>query len=315
MTAQEIINLQTTKTEKMRLLFELGLTRRQVSEMLGVGYGFAQNVYAKLHGTSRTNRRTIQELVQEATFNFLFNRNFGVEIEAYGVTRRALALALRNEGIEVQEEGYNHETRTWWKIVSDGSIQGQDSFELVSPILNGENGLEQLKKVCKVLKQKNAKVNRTCGLHIHFDASEFNLSHWKNIIWNYATLEPTIDGFLPNSRRGNNNQYCRSMRVPNYQRRINQTITLENLERSLTGRNRYFKVNIQSYWRHRTIEFRQHSGTIEFEKISNWILFLARFLEFSKTNKIQNGTFNELNHFLNQKLINYFQKRQQQFAA
>jgi hypothetical protein len=36
----------------MRLLFELGLTRRQVSELMGVGYGFAQNVYAKFHGTS-----------------------------------------------------------------------------------------------------------------------------------------------------------------------------------------------------------------------------------------------------------------------
>lgn len=36
---------QSTKTNKMKQLFELGLTRKQIAELLGVNYGFAHNVY------------------------------------------------------------------------------------------------------------------------------------------------------------------------------------------------------------------------------------------------------------------------------
>ena len=45
-TAQILATLGTTKTWKMQQLFALGHTRREVATLLGVGYGFAQNVYA-----------------------------------------------------------------------------------------------------------------------------------------------------------------------------------------------------------------------------------------------------------------------------
>ena len=42
---------------------------------------------------------------------------------------------------------------------------------------------------------------------------------------------------------------------------------------------RYFKLNCQSFFRHGTIEFRHHSGTTDFAKIKNWILFTAIVIE------------------------------------
>jgi hypothetical protein len=51
--------------------------------------------------------------------------------------------------------------------------------------------------------------------------------------------------------------------------------------------NRYFKVNAVSYSRHKTIEFRQHQGSTDFAKISNWVRFCAKLVEFSKRNKLQ----------------------------
>ena len=44
----------------------------------------------------------------------------------------------------------------------------------------------------------------------------------------------------------------------------------------------YKKVNICAFARHGTIEFRQHQGTLSFEKIVNWISFCQEFVNHSK---------------------------------
>ena len=306
MTTQEILQSNLNKTAKMRMLFELGLTRTEVANLLNVGYGFAQNVYKNWKGTP----------LQILTTPYEFTRKFGIEIEAFGVNRTALENALRNEGINVNAEDYNHTTRNHWKIVRDGSISGDNAFEIVSPPLQGQDGLEQLKKVCKVLRQLRAKINKSCGLHIHLDASDLELNTWKNITFNYAKLESTIDSFMPNSRRENNNRYCQSIkRQSDLESKINNARTLENLAKAITNRDRYYKLNFESFWRHRTIEFRQHSGTIEFEKISNWINFVSKLVHFSKTSRVSSSEFTELNKFLNEEEQDYFYNRIQDLAS
>ena len=40
--------------------------------------------------------------------------------------------------------------------------------------------------------------------------------------------------------------------------------------------------------RHGTIEFRQHQGTTDFEKISNWVRFCAKLVQWSKENVLSN---------------------------
>ena len=76
------------------------------------------------------------------------DRKFGIEIEAFGVSTYRVQDALRAAGLNAEVEGYNHITRSHWKITSDASINGRNAFELVSPILQGQNGLRQLKKAC-----------------------------------------------------------------------------------------------------------------------------------------------------------------------
>ena len=50
--------------------------------------------------------------------------------------------------------------------------------------------------------------------------------------------------------------------------------------------DRYYKVNAVAYERHQTIEFRQHSGTTEYEKIANWVMFLAKLVDYSFKHEI-----------------------------
>ena len=73
----------------------------------------------------------------------------------------------------------------------------------------GENGLKELETVCWVLDICNAKVNDSCGFHVHMDAAGFNLDTWKNLTLTYKHLEHLIDAFMPRTRR--NNTYCKTL--------------------------------------------------------------------------------------------------------
>ena len=195
---QNILNENGTKTSKIQKLLSLGLTRRQVADLVANGnYGFVQNVYKRMmQGITQSAAQAASTVLPQ--LDYTFNRNFGIEIEAYNCTRERLARELTAAGIRVEVEGYNHTDHTdHWKLVTDSSLSGNNTFELVSPILHGEQGLEELEKVCWVLDLCNAKVNDSCGLHVHMDAAEFDLQTWKNLIISYKRLENVIDHFMP----------------------------------------------------------------------------------------------------------------------
>ena len=75
----------------------------------------------------------------------------------------------------VEFHGYSHHTTDSWKIVPDSSLRGQSDddlvMELVSPILQGEDGLKQLRLVMDRLRSLGISTNTTCGFHIHVDAT------------------------------------------------------------------------------------------------------------------------------------------------
>lgn len=305
---QAILAQEGTKTSKIQQLLILGLTRREVANLVANGnYGFVQNVYARMQ-RSTAPQQTIAATQRE--LDYTFNRKFGVEIEAMGCTTSRLQTALRMAGIEVEREGYNHTTRSHWKIVSDASLRGENTFELVSPILFGQNGLDELEKVTWVLDELGVKVNKSCGIHVHFDASEFNLQTWKNLLVTYTSLEQTIDSFMPESRR--HNQYCQSLRSLTSARHIDAASSLAEL--SNLYRTRYTKVNLQSYTRHKTVEFRQHGGSISFTKISQWILFLNGMVTYAKEGRVSTRKHIADIPFLDDRQKTFFRTRKRKFA-
>jgi len=205
------------------------------------------------------------------------DRTFGIEIEftANGNDRDTIVEGLKNAGLDVYFAGYTHAVSTQWKLVTDASVMG--GFELVSPILKGTDGIEQLRKACEGLKALRCGANRSCGLHIHHDIRSESEQTVLNLFKSYAKSEEGIDSMLPASRRGNGAQYVRTLAG----RGINAASSMTAL-RSRIG-TRYVKLNIESYWRQGTVEFRHHSGTVEFEKISNWVYLTQRMIERAKS--------------------------------
>jgi hypothetical protein len=161
-----------------------------------------------------------------------------------------------------------------------------------------------------VLKRLKAKINKSCGLHVHFDAKQMSLTGMKNLWNNYQTLEGSIDAFLPISRRESNNRFCQPLRSVISTAKVNAATSKRDLATKMP--TRYGKLNLQSYLRHETVEFRHHSGTIEFEKINNWILFCHSLAEFSENNKITTQGFEA---FATSQVQEYINLRTNELAA
>lgn len=154
-----------------------------------------------------------------------------------------------------------------------------DGCEVVSPILHGQEGVEELKSVVTALDDAGGSVSRVCGLHVHLDGRNFEVRHLQSIVQRYARFEDEIDAFMPPSRRGNQNRYCRTMRELAANENFLQASTVRHLVAAQGGR--YFKVNLQPLLSQGSIEFRQHSGTLNSAKIHNWLGFIDGFVRES----------------------------------
>lgn len=221
------------------------------------------------------------------------NRTFGLEVEfiSSDLIKATVARRLTNiTGIRVESQSYNHRVpQGLWKLVTDGSLSG-GGLELVSPPLKGIEGMKQVEKIMNALSSlEGVKVDRTCGVHVHHDINEITLEGVKRIVGRYVKAEKAIDSLMPVSRRGKNNQYCKTLIQINDEeytlRSIENAPSIEGIARVFGGR--YVKLNLQSYVKYGTIEFRQHAGTVEFEKIKNWILLTQKMVDVGSSKKLK----------------------------
>ena len=203
-----------------------------------------------------------------------FQRRFGIEIEFKG-SRAAVCESIQRLGVACQEESYNHNTRNHWKIVTDASLGYSNAGEVVSPILQGAQGLRELELVCQGLEDAGAGVDRQCGLHIHLDCRDMSVAECQTVFKRYSDYESSIDRIMPRSRRGNA-RWCGTIANSRVK---DQTF---NSKQHLSGAiGRYHKVNLTNIASRGSIEFRQHSGTINYNKIYNWLNFLQQFVASS----------------------------------
>lgn len=208
---------------------------------------------------------------------------FGVEMECF-VAPGSIRTAAAETGMAYQYERYNHnDGHAHFKFTTDASVRGYaDPVECVSPVLNGSQGQKALKNACKTLNMAGARVNHTCGLHVHIGAANLNEQQYANVFYNYAMLEHLIDSFMASSRR--DNRYAHTLR--DHVNELRYCTTREAVQRYLNY-DRYHKVNPQSYRAHKTIEFRQHQGTTNYQKIMNWVMFCGKLVLWSKKNRLQ----------------------------
>lgn len=117
-----------------------------------------------------------------------------------------------------------------------------------------------LTKVCEVLNSIGAIVNKSCGLHVHFDMRDTTMEKRNEIHAKLFRALPLLTQIVPESRR--NNQYCKRNKraLPNYRG------------------SRYRMINATSYHKHSTFEIRLFNSTTNANKIINWITLLQNIM-------------------------------------
>ena len=276
-----------------------------------------------------------------STLKSFNNRSFGVEIEF--VLKRGISTELAAAKIEeyannrlpqdnqltVRFAGYTHAVTQCWKIVTDASVHSTQAtrgyhkgLELVSPIIKGEKGAQQLKVILEAMKQDfNGKalcaINRTCGLHVHHDirvwrdelrsqdvlSNENAINKLTNLITLTTKFEDVIYGMLPRSRRQGSwcqpvsniyNNVFSAINGKSNHKRSAKVKYLKNVKKNNGNSTRwqigrYCGLNTQNFFKYGAVEFRYGSPTLNFEKMINWVVFTQCFVNMAETFKTVNS--------------------------
>ncbi len=233
----------------------------------------------------------------------LKEQRFGIEIEMTGITREEAArVTAAYFGTRSSYEGTYYDTYValdgqgrQWKFMSDGSITAEQKVgnqrvsagreyrtEMVSPICRYED-IVPIQEIIRELKKHGAITNKSCGIHVHVDASPFDARTLRNITNIMASKEDLIYKALKVSV-ARENQYCQKVEE-RFLEELNQKKpkTLDGVERiwyhgdSRRHRHyddsRYHCLNLHSVFQKGTIEFRLFNGTLHAGKIKAYIQF------------------------------------------
>lgn len=234
------------------------------------------------------------------------DRMFGVEIEFNQTSRSEVVewLQSHSQVVNASVQNYNHEVQLQWKLITDSSVSGagvdcsneqscdcdyddcdhdEDLYEgcgleAVSPILKGKNGFQQVADMVRAIKETGGAVDRTCGLHVHHDARDMSPEAIAYMLDLYLSNQSEIDSMLAPSRRASaNNQWCQGYDAQERE----GLVQAAKDRRNFSYWNRYKTVNVTSYPKYGSIEFRQHQGTLNLQKIENWVRFGQAIVEAS----------------------------------
>lgn len=227
------------------------------------------------------------------------NQTFGIEIEFTGITRKAAAAAIAKElngnfRYTHERGGYDKRIITdaqgrKWTICSDSSVTGS----------NGGNGGEFVTPICtyadievdgtvqrcvRALKKAGAKVDKTCGLHIHVGANQHTAKSLKNLCYTFHAKQFLIYKAVGAEDRLYNG-FCtrldtriidalRPLRQPSIAQIADawyQTYAPGQRRDMHYNASRYHGLNLHSVWYHGTVEFRLFHATLHAGKVRAYV--------------------------------------------
>lgn len=234
---------------------------------------------------------------------------FGVEVEMTGITRAQAAQVLADYfGTVPRSKGGVYDT--WkvkdpagkeWKLVSDSSIIGEQwngteyvennikdfRVEMVTPKLTYPE-LPRLQECIRRVKRIGAKVNDSCGIHVHVDAANHNRQSLKNLISiMYSKEDLLFKALQVNERRAA--IYCQKVREPMLRNArtlsAEETTDLTQLEQiwyegfededhtrhDHYNDSRYYALNLHSVFYRGTVEWRCFNSTLNPELAAAYV--------------------------------------------
>jgi len=226
-------------------------------------------------------------------------QTFGIEIETTGLGRRRTAEVIAEFfGTTAQYVGAHLDD--WkvpmpdgrrWTVEKDGSVT-DPSAEVVSPVCRWED-IEMVQKVVRALRKAGAKVDSTCGIHIHVGLGEHTPKTLRNLVNIVNAKEDLLTQSLgiSYSRRG---RWCKPVepeflealnrRKPTtmeafaelwYKHNSDEDESWRMCARHHYDRSRYHLLNLHATFSTErpahTIEFRAFNATLHAGEIKSYI--------------------------------------------
>lgn len=245
---------------------------------------------------ARYNRADYQNLLLAAEGK-VWPREFSPPLHTrYGIlVRMHMIHILNGNGFPTNE--YRNSDFSKWTVDTDGTVYPDDTsedwyaIELITPVFDSPAGLKQVETVVQLLVSKfRLHVNESCGLHVHVGNEHrgFTLRTLKNFCSLITAFEDQLDSLHPLHRLQNENaKSTRSLfypgaPLPEKLSIIEQLKTVDDLihhfhltgdgEKSKSMAFNFFNLQESLPKPLRTIEFRQHQGTLDPKLIINWVV-------------------------------------------
>jgi len=241
---------------------------------------------------------------------------FGLEIETTGLSRERVAQAIQSVvgGTLGFEYSYSRHTVTApdgrkWSACSDASING-DGAEFVTPALRYSD-MDTLQNVIRAIRRAGARVDTSCGVHVHVDASSpsgvstaaelkklaklvysneelliLSLDVEERVRPNYrrSWCRPTNENFVARVARRNSANTVDGV-VADYYATTGATAGLPESSRHRYDDSRYQILNLHAIRRHGTVEFRLFNATLHAGKIKSYIQLVLAMAAKAKTGR------------------------------
>ncbi|MBR1645241.1 MAG: amidoligase family protein [Selenomonadaceae bacterium] len=228
-------------------------------------------------------------------------QTIGTEIEFTGITReKAANVIAKFFGTHAQYEGSNYKKYTakdnsgrTWTVMRDSSIRIENDgerCELVTPILRWDD-IETLQEIVRQLRRAGAKVNETCGLHVHIGANGMTAQNIRTLVNLVASRENIFYNALKVHEE--RKEYCQPTNQ-RFLRELNQKkpATLGKLKTLWYGdsrehtwhydTSRYTILNLHAFFTKGTVEFRIFNSTLHAGEVKAAIQFCAAMVAFAK---------------------------------
>ena len=187
--------------------------------------------------------------------------------------------------------GYHHGVQVphlpaGWKAERDCSIQpgaGYMAAEIVSPVLKGADGLQQLKTVCDWLNSVNAKVNRSTGFHVHVGFNGRDFDALRRLVCLVANFEKALFAATGTHNR-EEGRFCRGIQEDHS---FVTAFRATRVARPGLCSDRYHVLNVTNLLGcgKPTVEFRVFAGTTNAVKAIGYVRLCLGIVEKALTMK------------------------------
>lgn len=181
--------------------------------------------------------------------------------------------SLNYIGIEVEVEKLNTGLNVpeYWNSTTDGSLRNNGQ-ELISVPIPAYFAPTILRNLFVELERQNTHFSPRTSIHVHVDCTKYTLAEVQNIVLLYTLVEKYLYSFVSKNRQ--QNIYCIPLIETNL---LNSFLTNEGFQ----DWSKYTGLNLRPLREIGTIEFRQLHGTMDLDKVCNWITLITKLVNFA----------------------------------